>query len=355
MRTDEPAVISAAAMLRDITHRAPPRNAAPRSGIEASQGETVRHYEPRKHAYLEPPDADGVAAGRSTGSSVFPLSVRDLTACCPSGPIRLPCTSVVFTISGWARLCSQAGALHLQPGRILTIPAGLEYCGFPAGSVRTVTLLFHPEYLAEQMRWLSSTHPLVHQLHRSLCDQPAPQFLQLAPSIMLQLTPLLTRLAHVSTQASTDFATLSLVSAVLDAVGRLSGVSTGNVDPTAAMPRREIVMATALLRAELGRQWRIEELAREVAVSPTHLTRLFHAQIGISPAAFLRQLRADRMAELLATTSVTVGEAGAAVGWHDLAMASRSFKQRYGVSPSTYASSYRSPGPGSLADSGLIH
>lgn len=114
-------------------------------------------------------------------------------------------------------------------------------------------------------------------------------------------------------------------------------------------------MATALLRAELGRQWRIEELAREVAVSPTHLTRLFHAQIGISPAAFLRQLRADRMAELLATTSVTVGEAGAAVGWHDLAMASRSFKQRYGVSPSTYASSYRSPGPGSLADSGLIH
>ncbi|MGO2092754.1 MAG: helix-turn-helix transcriptional regulator [Microbacterium gubbeenense] len=121
------------------------------------------------------------------------------------------------------------------------------------------------------------------------------------------------------------------------------------------MPRREIVVATALLRAELDRQWRIEDLAREVAVSPTHLTRLFHAQIGISPAALLRQLRADRLAELLATTNMTISAAGAAVGWHDLSTASRSFKQRYGIPPSAYANSYRSPGAGSLADSGLIH
>ncbi|AZL04297.1 helix-turn-helix domain-containing protein [Brevibacterium aurantiacum] len=62
---------------------------------------------------------------------------------------------------------------------------------------------------------------------------------------------------------------------------------------------------------------------------------------GRSPAAFLRQLRADRMAELLATTSLTVGEIGAAVGWRDAAVAPRSFKQRYGVAPRIYASSCR--------------
>lgn len=58
---------SAAAVLHDVTHRAPPGKAAPLSSIEASQGETEQHS--------EPPDADGVAVGRSTGSSVFEMSV----------------------------------------------------------------------------------------------------------------------------------------------------------------------------------------------------------------------------------------------------------------------------------------
>lgn len=131
-------------------------------------------------------------------------------------------------------------------------------------------------------------------------------------------------------------------SEIFDAVGRLSGTNIDSLDPARILPRREVARAIALLRSDLARKWRIEDLARDVALSPSHLTRLFSLQFGVAPGSFLRQLRADRMAELLATTGLTVGETGAAVGWHDLSMASRSFKQRYGVAPSVYAKFHRS-------------
>ncbi|WP_342038610.1 AraC family transcriptional regulator [Brevibacterium ammoniilyticum] len=222
----------------------------------------------------------------------------------------------------------------------MTIPAEVECRGFPTGHARTVTFYFHPDYLADQLRWLPAAHPLVHHIHHALHGDPELRTLQLASAAVRKLAPLLVRLAH-PTDIIGDLAKLSMAFDVFDAVGRLSGVHAGNVDPWRTAPRREVARAISLLRADLSRAWRIDELAREIVLSPSHLARLFRTQVGVSPAEFLRQLRADRMAEVLATTSLTVGQAGAVVGWNDMAMASRSFKQRYGVPPSVYANLYR--------------
>lgn len=276
--------------------------------------------------------------------------VRDQTAHAPSGRISVPAVKVVFTLSGWAGVQAPFNEALLETGTILTIPANLECQGFPARYARTVTFYLDREYLADQARWLSLSDPLVHHLQRALEGEPRLHPLQLSAAAIRDLTPTLTGLSQFTADVS-DFARLSMAFDVFDAVGRLSGTHTGSINAARTIPRREVTTAVSLLRSDLARPWGIEELAREVAVSPAHLARLFRAQLGISPAAFLRQLRADRMAELLATTRLTVSEAGAAVGWRDVAMASRSFKQRYGVPPSVYASSYR----GSLAASELVH
>lgn len=275
------------------------------------------------------------------GSSMIPLVAREQIAHFPSGPVTAAAVKVVFTISGWAQVYSPAGEVILEAGTILTIPSGVECRGFPTGHARTVTLYIRLEYMADQVRWLSVSHPLVHHLHRVLDGDPEPHTLQLPSSAMHELTPALVGLTQSMLNPCGDFAILSNAAEVFDAVGRLSGVSSGSLVPVRTLPRWELATAMALLRADLHRPWKIEKLAREVAVSPSQLARLFRAQVGISPAAFLRQLRADRMAELLATTSLNIGEIGAAVGWRDAAVASRLFKQRYGVTPRTYASSYR--------------
>lgn len=278
---------------------------------------------------------------RLFGPGMIPLSVREQTAYGDSGPVVVASVKVVFTISGWARVHSLVGEVFLEPGSILTIPAGVECRGFPYGHARTVTFYFHPEYLADQVRWLSATNPLVHHLHLALEDLPQLHQLQLAASAMRDLAPTLVLIARRRWGKVGSFAMLSMATDIFEAVGRLSGIASGNSEGSLVAgpaPRREVVLAIALLRADLGRAWRIDELASEVALSGSQLARLFRAQIGVSPAALLRQLRADQMAELLATTKLGVAEIATAVGWNDAAVASRAFKQRYGVPPRTYAS-----------------
>lgn len=270
-----------------------------------------------------------------------PFSVRDQTAMSPSGPVTVQMTKVVFALSGWAQVHSLSNRVHVREGCILTIPPALECHGYPIGHIRTVTLYIHPEYLDTQLKWLPVAHPLVHQLHRTRDERQALQQLQLEPSAIRQLTPHLARLAQLSAAATSDFSLLSLTSEVFDAVGSLSGAPNGRTASQMSVPRKEIIIAVELLRSNLSRPWKVAELAREIAMSPAHLARLFRDQLGISPAAYLRQSRADRMADLLATTDLTVSDAGAAVGWRDPAIASRSFKRRYGVTPRAFARSHR--------------
>lgn len=281
--------------------------------------------------------------GRGSLLREVPLLVRDQTTYAPSGPVAVPTVKVVFMLSGWARVRSTSGEALLEAGSVLTIPASLRCWGFPAGSARTVTLYVQPEFLADQMRWVPAAHPLVHHLHLALDGDPGLQSLQLAAASVQELAPLLARLARPPDSGVGDFALLGGVAEVFDALGRLAGAPSASAEAAGALPRREVLAALSLLRSDLSAPWRIETLARAISLSPSQLTRLFRTQVGVSPSAFLNQLRADRMAELLASTSLMIGEAGAAVGWPDPAVASRSFKQRYGVAPSTYASFHRSP------------
>lgn len=270
-----------------------------------------------------------------------PVFAREQTAHSPSGPVSVPRTRVVFALSGSAEVHSLRGKVQLRQGSILAIPPGITCCRYPIDHLRTVTLYFDPEFLGGQVRWLPIAHPLVHQLHRTIGKRNKLQKLQLSVNAIRQITPQLTNLARVSSSALSDFEVLSRTSDVFDAVGRLSGASVHDSGPARLALRKEVQTAIGLMSTNFSRAWTAEFLAREVALSPSQLARLFRAQLGVSPAAYLRQIRADHMAELLATTSLTVSEAGTAVGWKDPAFASRSFKHRYGVAPSTFARAYR--------------
>jgi len=250
---------------------------------------------------------------------------------------------IVFGISGWATVDSATDSVLLEPGAILTIPASVECAGRPHGHARTVSLYLHPEYLATELRWLSPEHPLVYQLRRSMHGGTELGHLQLPRSALCSLTPRLVRLACFSPGGRDEFAMLSLASEIVDLVGRASGaarIAPQTVSSAAPVPRREVAAAIALLRQHPDYAWSVDELALRVALSSSQLNRVFRAQVGLSPAAYLRQVRADRMAELLVTQRLGVGEAAHEVGWDNPLVASRAFKRRYGVSPRAFASTH---------------
>ena len=100
--------------------------------------------------------------------------------------------------------------------------------------------------------------------------------------------------------------------------------------------RSHVVTVVGALRTRLADPWTLSALAEEVHLSRSQLVRAFDTTVGTSPMAYLRQLRVERMARLLASTDVSVAEADRSVGWKNQFHASQCFHAAYGVSPSEY-------------------
>lgn len=100
--------------------------------------------------------------------------------------------------------------------------------------------------------------------------------------------------------------------------------------------RGHVVVAVRLLRERIAEPWTLDSLADEVHLSRSQLARSFAATVGMSPMAYLRMMRVERMARLLASTDLSVAAAAHSVGWRNQFHASQCFHAHYGVSPTEY-------------------
>jgi transcriptional regulator GlxA family with amidase domain len=96
--------------------------------------------------------------------------------------------------------------------------------------------------------------------------------------------------------------------------------------------RRSIVYMAEHLNEPL----QISALAAQANVSPSHYFALFKQQIGRPPIDFFIRLRMDHARELLDSTSSSVKEIAAIVGYHDQFYFSRVFKSVHQVAPTEY-------------------
>jgi AraC-like DNA-binding protein len=80
----------------------------------------------------------------------------------------------------------------------------------------------------------------------------------------------------------------------------------------------------------------LAELASGAGSSPTHLSRLFRSELGVSPARALRILRLQRAATLLTRTSMPVQAIAELVGFATQFHFSDTFRRSYRLSPTEY-------------------
>lgn len=97
-------------------------------------------------------------------------------------------------------------------------------------------------------------------------------------------------------------------------------------------------LAAELLRERMREQWTVPALAREVAVSRSHLTRLFNLHYGAPPMRFLTEIRLTEFTRLIEETELSIEVASRAVGWADARVAAGWFVRRFGRLPSQYRS-----------------
>lgn len=104
----------------------------------------------------------------------------------------------------------------------------------------------------------------------------------------------------------------------------------------AAVRDPQIGRALALIHGRSRRQWTIDKLAREVAMSRSIFASRFRELLGEPPQHYFTRLRISTAAARLRSTSDALSTVAASAGYGSLPAFVRSFKRHTGMTPGEY-------------------
>jgi AraC-like DNA-binding protein/quercetin dioxygenase-like cupin family protein len=260
---------------------------------------------------------------------------------------------LAFVRSGRALQRSESGIVEIGPGDLLVVGPGSWHSYDPQASLEITNLYLSTALVGGDLSWLRRL-PTVGPLFD--VEQTTPQHVitfALGEPTARSALAILDRL-----QESEDGGVFARLARLFDLLAVLAPVfETVNPTEPSAMPaqhrhatstsllasryRESVARAVSLLHDGIDRSWTVDALAREVSLSPSQLARVFNADAGIPPMAYLQRVRAERLAFLLRTTSVTVAAAARSVGWDDPSYASRRFRAYWHMTPAAYRTRLR--------------
>jgi transcriptional regulator GlxA family with amidase domain len=105
-------------------------------------------------------------------------------------------------------------------------------------------------------------------------------------------------------------------------------------------PAHELVRTmSAYIAAHLAEDLSTGTLAVHARVSARHLTRLFDAHLGSTPARYVRAVRAEAAAKLLISTRLPLSAVARRCGFRSAETLRQAFRDLYATAPSTYRAS----------------
>lgn len=85
----------------------------------------------------------------------------------------------------------------------------------------------------------------------------------------------------------------------------------------------------------------VDGVAKEISVSASHLTSLFHRQMNISPGEYIRRVKLEESKFLIREGKMNFSQIAAKLNYSTIHHFSRQFKDNFGISPSEYAKSLK--------------
>ncbi|HEY6982902.1 AraC family transcriptional regulator [Reyranella sp.] len=109
-------------------------------------------------------------------------------------------------------------------------------------------------------------------------------------------------------------------------------------DRIKAAPRDRVLFdrAAERMRAEYGTELRLEDLAQQIGLTTFQLIGLFKRTVGLTPHAYLTQIRLGMACRHLRRSSA-LAEVATAVGFYDQSALNKHFKRCYGITPLQFA------------------
>lgn len=184
-------------------------------------------------------------------------------------------------------------------------------------------------------RMLYPAASLVQQAASAVADRPHAQ--PFFPDPVLPDPDLADRLRRLHTSLETVASPLERESRLLDFFAHL--VRRYAADPPAIPhlpPEREAVRrARAYLDDHIAQPITLDHLAHHVGLSPFHLLRVFRAEAGLTPHAYLTHTRIQYAKSLLAR-GAPIADVAVQAGFVDQSHLTRHFKRVVGVPPGQY-------------------
>jgi len=259
----------------------------------------------------------------------------------------------VHVMEGRVRLETESGSSDLPPGSAIALGAG-RWCSIhPLPFTRMWTLYLDENFLRAQMRWIlaDSTHvrPGIHPdswdgsaiimrpgLHMFRRNEPIwRQISVVGHAEAPELTT--TRLIALFTR-TVEFSLPALLTRKEQEEDHQSRAVEfplkGTLTQHSLSPH--LHLAVVLLRERMAEPWTMQSLSVQLAMSRSHLTRLFNDEVGVAPMRFLTEVRLTEFTRLIDETPLPVSSAARDVGWADARIATRWFSRRFGMTPSEY-------------------
>jgi AraC-like DNA-binding protein len=105
--------------------------------------------------------------------------------------------------------------------------------------------------------------------------------------------------------------------------------------PDAPRDRARLAAITALMRDRHAERLTLDEMATSVDLTPFQLIGLFNRAVGLTPHAYLVQIRLEAaMRQMRARRPIA--EAALAAGFYDQSALTRRLKRAYGITPQQY-------------------
>ena len=119
------------------------------------------------------------------------------------------------------------------------------------------------------------------------------------------------------------------------------GVAARQSTDVGAVGDAKIAGAVRFMRQQAAGGANVGDVLRAVPMARTALERRFKAALGTTPHAHLRKLRIERVKDLLARTSLPVGEIATATGFEHPEYLSAMFRRECGVTPREFRARFR--------------
>jgi AraC-like DNA-binding protein len=117
---------------------------------------------------------------------------------------------------------------------------------------------------------------------------------------------------------------------------------------------QEVGKALALLHRKPANPWTVASLANEVGVSRSVLAERFRRYLSETPIAYLTRWRLQLGAQLLTSTSNSVAQIAAEVGYESEPSFNRAFKREFSLPPARFRSRSKSA-PGTAVRTAATH